>query len=246
MTSARHAQTQARRRNILDAALALFLERGVSETTADDIRARSGVSVGSLYHHFAGGKDDVAAALYLETIAEYQAGFLAELRRHRQAATGVRATVRYHLRWVEAHRDAARFLFNYGDLELRSPTDDGLAQLNARLVTEVHHWATDVGAEELTNLQVDVATAIWIGPAQQFARRWLAGGTTTSIARAARLLAAGASAALLAATFVPSAIDGTRMEQRDGTNRGRRHDVRTNRHATFPTRLGKPRKTREE
>lgn len=200
MVSARQARTQTRRRNILDTALALFLERGVSETTADDIRARSGASVGSLYHHFAGGKEEVAAALYLETIAEYQAGFLAELRRHRQAATGVRATVRYHLRWVETHRDAARFLFNYGDLELRSPIDDELAQLNARLVTEVRNWATDVGAEELTNVPVDVATAIWIGPAQQFARRWLAGGTTTSIDRAARVLAAGASAALSAAT----------------------------------------------
>ena len=199
MTTVRLLQTRARRRDILDAALALFLERGVSETTADDIRARSGVSVGSFYHHFAGGKDDVAAALYLETIAEYQAGFLAELRRHRQVASGVRATVRYHLRWVESHRDAARFLFNYGDLELRSRPDEALAQLNARVVSEVRQWAANVGAGELAGMPTDVATALWLGPAQQFARRWLAGGTTTSIDRAARLLAAAASAALSAA-----------------------------------------------
>ena len=199
MISARQVRTQARRRDILDAALALFLERGVSETTADDIRARSGVSVGSFYHHFAGGKDDVAAALYLETIAEYQAGFLAELRRHRQVASGVRATVRYHLHWVEGHRNAARFLFSYGDLELRSRPDEALAQLNARLVSEVRNWAANVGAGELADLPTDVATALWLGPAQHFARRWLAGGTTTSIDRAARLLAAAASAALLAA-----------------------------------------------
>lgn len=199
MRSVRQVRTQARRRDILDAALALFLECGVSETTADDIRARSGVSVGSFYHHFAGGKDDVAAALYLETIAEYKAGFLAELRRHRQVASGVMATVRYHLRWVESHRDAARFLFNYGDLELRSRTDDALAQLNGRLVSEVRNWAANVGAGELADLPTDVATALWLGPAQYFARRWLAGDTTTSIDRAARLLPAAASAALLAA-----------------------------------------------
>ena len=199
MTLARQVRTQARRRDILDAALALFLERGVSETTADDMRARSGVSVGSFYHHFAGGKGDVAAALYLETIAEYQAGFLAELRRHRQVARGVTATVRYHLRWVESHRDAARFLFNYGDLELRSRPDEALAQLNTRLVLEVRNWAANVGAVELAALPTDVTTALWLGPAQHFARRWLTGGTTTAIDRAARLLSVPASAALLAA-----------------------------------------------
>ena len=199
MRSARVQQTRARRRDILDAALVLFLERGVSQTTVEDIRAKSGVSVGSLYHHFPGGKDDVAAALYLETIAEYQAGFLAELRRHRQAATGVGATVRYHLRWVESHRDGARFLLNYGDLELRGQTNEALAQLNVSLVSEVRNWAASVGAEELGDLPSDVATALWLGPAQQFARRWLAGGTTTSLDRAARLLSAAASAAVLAA-----------------------------------------------
>ena len=203
MPSTRQMQTEARRRDILDAALALFVERGVSQTTADDIRGRSGVSVGSLYHHFPGGKEDVAAALYLETIGDYQAGFLAELRRHRQGAGGVRATVRYHLRWVESHPDAARYLFNYGDLELRSRPDEALAQLNARFVSEVRNWATNVGAPELAELPTDVATALWIGPAQQFARRWLAGGTTTSIDRAARFLAAAASAALLAVTYFP-------------------------------------------
>src|SRR5215469_6049908 len=132
MPRVRQVNTDSRRRDILNAALALFLERGVSQTTVDAVRARSGASVGSFYHHFAGGKDDIAAVLYLETIAEYQAGFLAEPRKHRQAARGITATVLYHLRWVESHRDAAHFLFNYGDLELRSRTDDALARLNAR------------------------------------------------------------------------------------------------------------------
>jgi hypothetical protein len=60
--------------------------------------------------------------------------------------------VLYHLRWVESHGDAARVLFNYGDLELRSRTDDALARLNARLVAGVHNWANDVGAMQQTDL----------------------------------------------------------------------------------------------
>jgi len=199
-TTVRQTSTRARRRDILDAALALFVERGVGETTVEDIRERSGASVGSLYHHFGEGKDDIAATLYLETISDYQAGFLAELRRHRQAAAGVRATVRYHLRWVERHPDAARFLFNYGELELRRRTNDDLAELNRLLVAEVRGWAAEVGAEELTDLRIDLATAIWIGPAQEFARRWLSGYAATSIDQAGRVLADAAWAALSSAT----------------------------------------------
>ena len=200
MSPIRQVATRARRRDILDAALALFVERGVGETTVDDIRERSGASIGSIYHHFGGGKDGIAATLYLETISEYQAGFLAELRRHHQAATGVRATVRYHLEWVESHRDAARFLFGHGEVELPGRTNDDLAELNRHLFAEVRAWAARVGAAELMDLPIDLATAIWIGPAQQFARRWLSGGGTSRIDQAGPVLADAAWAALSAAT----------------------------------------------
>jgi AcrR family transcriptional regulator len=198
--SLRKVATRVRRRDILGAALALFVERGVGETTMDDIRERSGASIGSIYHHFGGGKDGIAATLYLETISEYQAGFLGELRRHDQAATGVRATVQYHLEWVESHRDAARFLFNYGEVELPSRTSDDLAELNRHLFAEVRAWAARVGAAELMDLPIDLATAIWLGPAQQFARRWLSGGGTTAIAQAGPVLADAAWTALSATT----------------------------------------------
>jgi AcrR family transcriptional regulator len=199
MSRVRQVATRARRREILRAALALFVERGVGETTVDDIRERSGASIGSIYHHFGGGKDDIAAALYLETISEYQAGFLAELRGHNQAASGVRATVRYHLEWVEGHRDAARFLFNYGEVELPGRSSDELAELNGRLFAEVRAWAAQVGAAEMVDLPIDIATAIWLGPAQQYARRWLSGGSASPIDRAGPVLAEAAWAALSAA-----------------------------------------------
>ena len=76
MISVREASTRVRRRDILQAALELFVRSGVGATTVDDIRERSGASVGSLYHHFPGGKEAIAAALYLDTLADYQDGFL--------------------------------------------------------------------------------------------------------------------------------------------------------------------------
>ena len=55
----RTAQTQ---RALLDAARAVFTERGFSDASIADVVERAGSSVGSLYHHF-GGKSELFLAL---------------------------------------------------------------------------------------------------------------------------------------------------------------------------------------
>src|SRR5690348_17214641 len=108
--SPRRPATEARRREILDAALACFLRDGIAATGVEDIRRESGASVGSIYHHF-GGKDGIVAALATEALGDYQRGLVATLRAARSARSGVQNGVRYHLDWVERHPDLARFLF---------------------------------------------------------------------------------------------------------------------------------------
>ncbi len=61
------------RSNVLDAALHLFTVNGYDATTQAEIAAESKASVGSLYHHFGGGKDKIFAALadyFRECVAE--------------------------------------------------------------------------------------------------------------------------------------------------------------------------------
>ncbi len=48
---------------VLDTALTLFTERGYFSTSVHDIGRESGVSIGSIYHHF-GDKEGIAGALY--------------------------------------------------------------------------------------------------------------------------------------------------------------------------------------
>src|SRR5215470_3712527 len=87
MRSARRQGSHDRQRAILMAALDCFSTRGVSATTIEDIRAKSGASIGSIYHHFR-SKENLAATLYVEGLREYHAGLLRALRRCRSAEYG--------------------------------------------------------------------------------------------------------------------------------------------------------------
>src|SRR5205809_146994 len=99
----------SRRAQILARALASFTERGVAGASIDEIRRRSGASVGSIYHHF-GGKDELAGALYLDGLADYQRGFLTTLSSAASTEAGVTGVVHHHLGWIATHCDLARFL----------------------------------------------------------------------------------------------------------------------------------------
>ncbi len=56
---------QEKRKDLVDAALALFRERGIKGTTIREIAARAGVTCGALYRHFP-GKRGLAQALFDE------------------------------------------------------------------------------------------------------------------------------------------------------------------------------------
>ena len=186
------SRSSDRREAILAAALDAFLKKGVAAATIDDVRARSGASVGSIYHHF-GGKEGLAAALYVEAMRSYQQGVLAELDRDRSARAAVHALVRHHLRWIADHPDLARYLFTQREPEVLLASQAPLRELNRELFARVRGWIDEqarTGA--IRRLPFDVFHAVVLGPAQEFARHWLAGRAETSLAAAERSLAAAA------------------------------------------------------
>lgn len=63
------AYRDARRRSILDAAVACFERRGLHGTTTDDIAAEAGLSNGALYRYF-DGKDAIIEAIAAERHAQ--------------------------------------------------------------------------------------------------------------------------------------------------------------------------------
>lgn len=96
-------KSERTRQRILDAALALFAERGFSATTMRDIAAAADVSLGLTYRYFS-RKEDLAVALYegmsahlRDVIAGLYGGSIAS-----RFATIMEATVAH----LELHRDA--------------------------------------------------------------------------------------------------------------------------------------------
>jgi TetR/AcrR family transcriptional repressor of mexJK operon len=73
----------ARRQAFLEAATAVFLEKGYANATLDDIIARSGGSLQTLYSLF-GGKQGLFEALIAELSSEIFAPFWAETLLDRQ------------------------------------------------------------------------------------------------------------------------------------------------------------------
>lgn len=185
----------ARRRSILDAALECFTEHGYAATTVGDILRRSGSSTGSLYHLF-GSKEELAASLYIETIDEYQRGFL-EILSDRDAESGIAEAVRYHIGWSVSNRERTRFLLFTRPSEILTAGRTDLERLNREFLDACWEWVqSQCDAGDLRRLPRDLYYPLWLGPAQEFVRLWVRGSVETRPSRAATQLAEAAWSSL--------------------------------------------------
>jgi len=184
------SRSETRPAAILRAALEAFDEHGFAATTVEEIRARSGASVGSIYHHF-GGKEGIAAELYVQGVRGYQDGFVRTLERHPDdAEAGVRALVRHHLRWVERNPRLARFLMGRRETELRLATEARVRELNREFFPRAQAWIDrHVKAGSLRPLPGELWEPVLLGASQELSRLWLARRTRMSLKRAEQELA---------------------------------------------------------
>jgi AcrR family transcriptional regulator len=166
-------ETATRPREILEAALDVFTQRGYYGATIEEIRAASRASIGSIYHHF-GGKQELAAALYLDGLRDYQQAFLEVLEQGGDAEATVKAIVENHLRWVAEHPRMASYLMSSREVEVARATEPELRAMNRAVIDATREWVErGVIAGTLRALSTALYYAVLIGPAQEFARQWL-------------------------------------------------------------------------
>ena len=169
------------RDRLLDSALQRFASEGVMATTLDQVREAAGASVGAVYHHFP-DKEALYDAVRGRALADYQAAFIAELERHGDAEAGVRGILAFHFRWCAANADAARMLLEARPHEAPELNQDFFPRITSWWRPHIHYGA-------VRDLDFLIIHALWLGPAMELTRHWLAGDTRKPTPSQIKLLA---------------------------------------------------------
>ncbi|MFC9245960.1 TetR/AcrR family transcriptional regulator [Streptomyces sp. NPDC057136] len=173
---------------LLDAALRLYGAEGERGITVGAVTKASGVSLGSLYHHF-GSIDGLAAELMHRWLSRLLGELAMALQDARTTRAAVHALVRTYLAFVQEHRDAALLLHSatadrYGMAKGKELRD---AQ-EARLSPFAEWLRPRVESGELAPLPLALIESLVLGPVVAVARRWLSGIDDVDLDEAARIL----------------------------------------------------------
>ncbi|MFC4858510.1 TetR/AcrR family transcriptional regulator [Actinophytocola glycyrrhizae] len=175
------------RRRLLDAALAVHAAGGAEGFTVHAVVAESGVSLGSLYHHF-GSFDGLAAALYTRCMAQLLDEIVAALDRARTPRSGVRAVVRAYLGYVAERSASARFIHASAYAAYLPAHAAAIAAMKEPRMARMAAWlAPHIAAGAVVDLPDPLTEMLLIGPVAELSRRWL-NGADVDLSRAAKLL----------------------------------------------------------
>ena len=171
----RQTATAVRQAAILAATLELVAEKGVTAVTMSDICGRSGASVGSVYHHVK-DREGVLYALYRDCFedcfGQLRTGVLATT----EAQTGIQALVNSYLDWVAANPAQAAFIYEASQGTLLRSYQAEVAAFKGAFYADIFGWMRPfVESGQLLRLPPWAYDAIIMGPAHEFARRWLGG-----------------------------------------------------------------------
>lgn len=156
-------------RSLLDAALDIFADEGVEGFTITSVVNRSGVSVGSLYHHF-GSFDGLSTALYAQCTAEVMDTMIDTMHRASTARTGIEAMARSYLRWSRDHRPKSLVLHTARESEYRP----AVTEVKRSRLGEIEKWLMPhIEAGRVQALSPVVIELLTMGPLAMTVGRWL-------------------------------------------------------------------------
>jgi len=163
-----------RRQPLLDAALSLVSEGGLDAVTIAALTERSGMSNGSIYHHF-GSRAGVFAQLYADSYARCVAAMLPALDA-RPAPAAVRDLTLRYLDWVTANPSRARFLY-------AAPDHADPVAKQAEFAPVLAWFSERMAAGELRSIPPWALEPVAMGPAHESVRRFLLGVFDLTAAR---------------------------------------------------------------
>ncbi len=170
-TQGRGAQTKAR---VLAAALPLFAEAG-DQARIDDLSTASGVSVGSIYHHF-GSREGVVNAVYAEQLSALVQALAEATTAMDDLKDGVRVFVDTYIGWITEHPEAATFIYGIGHFPKYEDTASVAAVSKSDAITSLTRWFDAFAqAGEVGVTDPIIVELVLLGPVREYCQRFLAG-----------------------------------------------------------------------
>jgi AcrR family transcriptional regulator len=161
-----------RRRQLLDAALEIFVAQGYHATAMDEIAERAGVSKPVLYQHFP-GKLELYLALLDESVDKLVAAVRGALRTNPDPKQRVAATFGAYFEFVGGDGQAYRLVFE-SDLSNETAVRARLDRVQrecAAMISQMVREDAGLSDDEAHLLSVGM-----VGMAQVTARYWLSAG----------------------------------------------------------------------
>jgi AcrR family transcriptional regulator len=165
--------SERRRQEIMAAALDCFVAKGFSETSMADIQARSGASMGSIYHHFE-SKERLAAALYLEGLKGVHGAMRSVLTETNQAEEGIKGLVRAYIDWFVQHPQLGYYLFQGMGAQYLEVEGEKIREETTMLRRDLGGWLRPhIQSCEIARLPTELYSPLMLGPTREFLQQWL-------------------------------------------------------------------------
>lgn len=130
------------RENLLDALHTVFSQRGYDGATLTHLAEASGLSKASLYHHFPGGKPEMAEILVRRSISELQAGAYSHIRDGGDMAAGLHRFVEGFGRYLESHQGNCLLL----TFTLHTTAHDELSEVQHTVRRQFQDWHEELAS----------------------------------------------------------------------------------------------------
>lgn len=192
----KHSGSVSRKKEIIKAALECFIESGITNASINEICRKSNSSTGSIYHHF-GSKEQLAAAVYLEGITDYQEGYIKVLESSMDAKEGIYGVITYHLEWVVKNPGWALFIVRDRHASFMETKESELGRLNQEFIRRVSMWFyKHIVSGTIRKTSPELYQAILMGPVQEYIKNFMLNNQTQDIKKVAEDLGFSAWVAL--------------------------------------------------
>jgi AcrR family transcriptional regulator len=159
---------------VLKAALKLFSRHELSIERLSEV---SGVSVGSIYHHF-GNLNGVSAALYQSAMADLLHSIIRAVQVETTARAKVIAQSRAYMEWTREKKAAARFIHASAYAPYMQQYEEDIRRAKQPILEALMAlFEPHIRAREVIGLPLPLYEILLIGPLAELARRWLSGGS---------------------------------------------------------------------